>query len=352
MGILLTGRRISAAQALEHGLVNEVVPDEALDAAVDAWVRDVVACAPLSLKAIKRSVRDTAQPHGPGSPQHPPAEPDRGASEPGTRRKASSPSGRSARRCGPAAEGRERQGPPHGGRVGVERRLRPDARGGAAVLRGGGGGRVDPPRLGTAAHLSLRRRPADPEAGGLLRHPAVRAAPERHAADRRGAARAASFAGHPARLRPAARGHRQPARRRQRAGDHHHPRQPDRALPARGDGPVRRRPSGRPDPGRGPGPRRDHALRRPGPRGPRSHLLAGPAPRRQPARRRCESDVRHHGPRPCACGALVPHPGRMRRLPPALPGPFPARCSPSSEPRWTPSRARTSRWWSRTPWRS
>ena len=60
MGILLTGRRISAAQALEHGLVNEVVPDEALDAAVDAWVRDVVACAPLSLKAIKRSMQDTA----------------------------------------------------------------------------------------------------------------------------------------------------------------------------------------------------------------------------------------------------------------------------------------------------
>ena len=46
MGILLTGRRISAAQALEYGLVNEVVPDEALDAAVDAWVEDVVACAP------------------------------------------------------------------------------------------------------------------------------------------------------------------------------------------------------------------------------------------------------------------------------------------------------------------
>ena len=60
MGILLTGRRISAAQAFEFGLINEVVPDEALDAAVDAWVKDVVACAPLSLKAIKRSVQDTA----------------------------------------------------------------------------------------------------------------------------------------------------------------------------------------------------------------------------------------------------------------------------------------------------
>ena len=37
-----------------------MVPDEALDAAVDAWVEDVVACAPLSLKSIKRSVHDTA----------------------------------------------------------------------------------------------------------------------------------------------------------------------------------------------------------------------------------------------------------------------------------------------------
>ena len=60
MGILLTGRRIGAAEALGYGLVNEVVPDERLDAAVDAWVEDVVACAPLSLKAIKRSAADTA----------------------------------------------------------------------------------------------------------------------------------------------------------------------------------------------------------------------------------------------------------------------------------------------------
>ena len=60
MGMLLTGRRIGAAQALDHALVNEVVPLDALDAAVDAWVEDIVACAPLSLKAIKRSASDTA----------------------------------------------------------------------------------------------------------------------------------------------------------------------------------------------------------------------------------------------------------------------------------------------------
>ena len=60
LGLLLTGRRIGAAEALAHGLVNQVAPDEALDEAVDAWVSDVLACAPLSLRAIKHSVSDTA----------------------------------------------------------------------------------------------------------------------------------------------------------------------------------------------------------------------------------------------------------------------------------------------------
>ena len=59
MGMLLTGRRIDSAEALGLGLVNQVAPMEELDDAVDAWVQDIVACAPLSLKAIKRSVHDT-----------------------------------------------------------------------------------------------------------------------------------------------------------------------------------------------------------------------------------------------------------------------------------------------------
>ena len=60
MGLLLTGRRIDAAEALEHGLINQVVPLDELDAAVDSWVGDILACAPLSLRAIKRSANDTA----------------------------------------------------------------------------------------------------------------------------------------------------------------------------------------------------------------------------------------------------------------------------------------------------
>ncbi len=58
LGMMLTGRRISAEEAADWGLVNQVVADDELDEAVEEWVRDIVACAPLSLKAIKRSVHD------------------------------------------------------------------------------------------------------------------------------------------------------------------------------------------------------------------------------------------------------------------------------------------------------
>ena len=61
MGLLLTGKRISAAEALRIGLVNEVVPRAELDAAVARWVEDVLTCAPLSVRAIKQVVRRTAQ---------------------------------------------------------------------------------------------------------------------------------------------------------------------------------------------------------------------------------------------------------------------------------------------------
>jgi crotonobetainyl-CoA hydratase len=57
MGLLLTGRRINAEEALRCGLVNEVVTPEALDAAVERWLADILACAPLSLRAIKQMTR-------------------------------------------------------------------------------------------------------------------------------------------------------------------------------------------------------------------------------------------------------------------------------------------------------
>ncbi|AWS44272.1 enoyl-CoA-hydratase DpgD [Streptosporangium sp. 'caverna'] len=60
MGLLITGRRLSAAQALEYGLVNEVVPGEELDACVDSWVADVLSCAPLSVRAVKEAAQTSA----------------------------------------------------------------------------------------------------------------------------------------------------------------------------------------------------------------------------------------------------------------------------------------------------
>ncbi|NHN86782.1 crotonase [Acetobacter musti] len=61
LGMLMTGRRIGADEALSSGLINETVPASELDDAVSRWLDAIQACAPLSLRAIKRSVRETAQ---------------------------------------------------------------------------------------------------------------------------------------------------------------------------------------------------------------------------------------------------------------------------------------------------
>jgi crotonobetainyl-CoA hydratase len=61
MGMLLTGRRVAAEEALRFGLVNEVVEPEKLDEAVERWVADILACAPLSIRAIKQMARRGAQ---------------------------------------------------------------------------------------------------------------------------------------------------------------------------------------------------------------------------------------------------------------------------------------------------
>lgn len=60
MGMMLTGKRIKAAEALMLGLINEVVPRAELDAAVARWVNDILDCAPLSVQAIKQVVRNTS----------------------------------------------------------------------------------------------------------------------------------------------------------------------------------------------------------------------------------------------------------------------------------------------------
>ncbi|MBD9571118.1 enoyl-CoA hydratase-related protein [Ensifer adhaerens] len=59
MGVLLTGRRFSAAEMRAFGIVNELAEPGELDAAVSRWVKEIVACAPLSLRAIKQTVNRT-----------------------------------------------------------------------------------------------------------------------------------------------------------------------------------------------------------------------------------------------------------------------------------------------------
>ncbi len=59
MSLLLTGRRVAAAELYRMGLVTEVAEPETLDARVDRWLADILACAPTSLRAIKQIVNHT-----------------------------------------------------------------------------------------------------------------------------------------------------------------------------------------------------------------------------------------------------------------------------------------------------
>ena len=59
VGMMMTGRMMSATEMGKYGLVNSVVPQAQLDAEVDSWVADILSAAPLSLRAIKAVVRET-----------------------------------------------------------------------------------------------------------------------------------------------------------------------------------------------------------------------------------------------------------------------------------------------------
>jgi Enoyl-CoA hydratase/carnithine racemase len=55
MGILLTGRRVSAHEGFELGFVNEVVEDDVLSAA-RRWAREIAEASPLAVRATKEAV--------------------------------------------------------------------------------------------------------------------------------------------------------------------------------------------------------------------------------------------------------------------------------------------------------
>ena len=54
--LILLGRRISAARALEIGLVHQVVPAAGLTAAVEAMLAELATCAPLSVQCSKAAI--------------------------------------------------------------------------------------------------------------------------------------------------------------------------------------------------------------------------------------------------------------------------------------------------------
>ena len=54
MGILLTGRRVPAAEGLALGFVNEVVPAGELMAAARRWAEEIGTCSPTSIRATKQ----------------------------------------------------------------------------------------------------------------------------------------------------------------------------------------------------------------------------------------------------------------------------------------------------------
>ena len=55
MEYLLTGRTMTADEALAHGLVNRVAPLADLDRAVNELIDEIMACAPLSVRATKQA---------------------------------------------------------------------------------------------------------------------------------------------------------------------------------------------------------------------------------------------------------------------------------------------------------
>lgn len=58
MGMILTGRPVSAAEGMALGFVNEVVPGADLLACARRWAAQILACSPMSIRASKQIVRE------------------------------------------------------------------------------------------------------------------------------------------------------------------------------------------------------------------------------------------------------------------------------------------------------
>ena len=56
LGMILTGRRVSAAEGQSLGFVNEVVPDGEVVDAAKRWAAQILECSPMSIRASKEAV--------------------------------------------------------------------------------------------------------------------------------------------------------------------------------------------------------------------------------------------------------------------------------------------------------
>src|SRR6266436_3269277 len=56
LGMILTGRRVSAAEGKELGFVNEVVPSGQALSAAKRWAEQILECSPMAIRASKQSV--------------------------------------------------------------------------------------------------------------------------------------------------------------------------------------------------------------------------------------------------------------------------------------------------------
>lgn len=61
MGMLLTGRRVSASEGFRWGLVNEVVPAGEAMSCARRWAAEILACAPLAVRMTKRLALNSAE---------------------------------------------------------------------------------------------------------------------------------------------------------------------------------------------------------------------------------------------------------------------------------------------------
>ena len=55
MGLVLTGRSLSAEEAHRYGMLNELVTDGDVVGAATAWARSILECSPLAVRAVKEA---------------------------------------------------------------------------------------------------------------------------------------------------------------------------------------------------------------------------------------------------------------------------------------------------------